>query len=63
MAEKRRPQDGRIKTHTPVGRGIELSLSMTPTVFGEKYVLRIFDLGTVTKNFVQLGFAPAKEAI
>ena len=63
VAEKRRPQDGRIKTRTPAGREIELRLSTMPTAFGEKCVLRIFDPDTVTKNFSQLGFAPAEEAI
>ncbi|MBK8537334.1 MAG: type II/IV secretion system protein [Candidatus Competibacteraceae bacterium] len=63
VAEKRRPQDGRIKTRTPAGREIELRLSTMPTAFGEKCVLRIFDPDTVTKNFGQLGFAPAEEAI
>jgi len=62
VAEKRRPQDGRIKTRTPAGREIELRLSTMPTAFGEKCVLRIFDPDTVTKNFGQLGFAPAEEA-
>jgi general secretion pathway protein E len=61
VAEKRRPQDGRIKTRTPAGREIELRLSTMPTAFGEKCVLRIFDPDTVTKNFGQLGFAPAEE--
>ena len=63
VAEKRRPQDGRIKTRTPAGREIELRLSTMPTAFGEKCVLRIFDPDTVTKNFAQLGFAPAEEKI
>ena len=62
VAEKRRPQDGRIKTRTPAGREIELRLSTMPTAFGEKCVLRIFDPDTVAKNFGQLGFAPAEDA-
>jgi len=62
VAEKRRPQDGRIKIRTPAGREIEMRLSTMPTAFGEKCVLRIFDPDTVTKNFGQLGFAPAEEA-
>jgi len=62
VAEKRRPQDGRIKTRTPVGREIELRLSTMPTAFGEKCVLRIFDPDTVAKDFGQLGFAPEEEA-
>ncbi len=61
VAEKRRPQDGRIKTRTPAGREVELRLSTMPTAFGEKCVLRIFDPDTVTKNFSQLGFAAAEE--
>ena len=61
VAEKRRPQDGRIKTRTPAGREIELRLSTMPTAFGEKCVLRIFDPDTVTKNFGQLGFALSEE--
>lgn len=63
VAEKRRPQDGRIKTRSPAGREIELRLSTMPTAFGEKCVLRIFDPGTTTKNFAQLGFAPEEETI
>lgn len=63
VAEKRRPQDGRIKTRSPAGREIELRLSTMPTAFGEKCVLRIFDPDTTAKNFAQLGFAPAEETI
>ncbi|MFO1371546.1 MAG: GspE/PulE family protein [Candidatus Competibacteraceae bacterium] len=61
VAEKRRPQDGRIKTRTPAGQEIELRLSTMPTAFGEKCVLRIFDPDTATKSFSQLGFTPAEE--
>ena len=42
LAEKRRPQDGRIKREQG-GREIELRVSTMPTAFGEKAVLRIFD--------------------
>ncbi|MCB1919290.1 MAG: Flp pilus assembly complex ATPase component TadA [Candidatus Competibacteraceae bacterium] len=63
VAEKRRPQDGRIKTLTPAGREIELRLSTMPTAFGEKCVLRIFDPDTAAKNFAHLGFAPDEEAV
>jgi general secretion pathway protein E len=58
VAERRRPQDGRIKTRTPAGREIELRLSTMPTAFGEKCVLRIFDPDVVVKSFPQLGFSP-----
>ena len=63
VAEKRRPQDGRLKTRTPAGREVELRLSTMPTAFGEKCVLRIFDPDTVTKKFGELGFAPAEETV
>ena len=43
VAEKRRPQDGRIKTRSPGGREVEMRLSTMPTAFGEKCVMRIFD--------------------
>ena len=42
MVEKRRPQDGRIKTLSPSGEEVELRLSTMPTAFGEKMVMRIF---------------------
>ncbi len=63
VAEKRRPQDGRIKTRSPAGREIELRLSTMPTAFGEKCVLRIFDPDTTAKDFTQLGFASEEETI
>jgi general secretion pathway protein E len=43
VAEKRRPQDGRLKTRSPEGNEVELRLSTMPTAFGEKLVMRIFD--------------------
>ncbi len=43
VAEKRKPQDGRVKTKTPDGGEVELRLSTLPTAFGEKMVMRIFD--------------------
>ena len=43
VIEKRRPQDGRIKTRTPAGQEVELRLATLPTAFGEKLVMRIFD--------------------
>ncbi len=56
VSEKRRPQDGRIKTRTPAGQEIELRLSTMPTAFGEKLVMRIFDPEVLTKDFALLGF-------
>ncbi|MBH3426949.1 GspE/PulE family protein [Pseudomonas alkylphenolica] len=55
VAEKRRPQDGRIKTHLPAGNDIELRLSTLPTTFGEKLVMRIFDPHLMQHDFHQLG--------
>lgn len=55
VAEKRRPQDGRLKTRTPEGNEVELRLSTLPTAFGEKLVMRIFDPDLLLKSFEQLG--------
>jgi general secretion pathway protein E len=57
VAEKRRPQDGRLKTRMEDGKEVELRLSTMPTAFGEKLVMRIFDPEVLVKNFVQLGFS------
>jgi general secretion pathway protein E len=57
VAEKRRPQDGRIKTRSAGGREVELRISSMPTAFGEKIVMRIFDPDLVMKDFAQLGFS------
>lgn len=62
LAEKRRPQDGRIKTKTPDQREIELRLSTMPTAFGEKLVMRIFDPQILIKNFSELGFSSDDQA-
>ncbi|MFZ6720773.1 GspE/PulE family protein [Undibacterium sp. Ji49W] len=56
VIEKRRPQDGRIKTRTNDGQEVELRLSTLPTVFGEKMVMRIFDPEVVVKTLPELGF-------
>ena len=58
VIEKRRPQDGRIKTRTAAGQEIELRLSTLPTAFGEKLVMRIFDPEVVVKTLPELGFPP-----
>ena len=56
VAEKRRPQDGRIKTRTQDGRELEMRLSTMPTAFGEKLVMRIFNPDVLLKDFAALGF-------
>ena len=55
VAERRLPQDGRIKTRTPTGKEVELRLSTLPTAFGEKLVMRIFDPDILLKSFAELG--------
>lgn len=55
VAEKRKPQDGRIKTMSPDGREVELRLSTLPTAFGEKLVMRIFDPDVLLRSFSELG--------
>src|SRR6266496_2065503 len=57
IVEKRRPQDGRIKTVAPDGQEIELRISTMPTAFGEKIVMRIFTPEVLIRDFQELGFA------
>jgi general secretion pathway protein E len=57
VVEKRRPQDGRIKTRTADGQDVELRLSTLPTAFGEKLVMRVFDPEVIVKDFAELGFS------
>ena len=57
VVEKRRPQDGRIKTRNQRGDEVEMRLSTLPTAFGEKMVMRIFDPDTAVKDLDALGFA------
>jgi general secretion pathway protein E len=57
IVEKRRPQDGRIKTLAPDGDEIELRISTMPTAFGEKIVMRIFSPEVLVRDFTDLGFS------
>jgi general secretion pathway protein E len=57
VAEKRRPQDGRLKTKTQDAHEVELRLSTLPTAHGEKMVMRIFDPDILLKTFSELGLA------
>jgi general secretion pathway protein E len=56
VVEKRRPQDGRIKTRSGE-QDIELRISTMPTAFGEKLVMRIFDPEVLVRDFAELGFS------
>jgi general secretion pathway protein E len=62
IAEKRRPQDGRIKTMQE-GKEIELRVSTLPVAFGEKIVMRIFDPGILMQEIDELGFSPKELGI
>ncbi|MBI4741800.1 MAG: type II/IV secretion system protein [Betaproteobacteria bacterium] len=57
VVEKRRPQDGRIKTRMADGQEVELRLSTLPTAFGEKLVMRIFDPEVLVRDLSELGFS------
>ncbi|MEK6591710.1 MAG: GspE/PulE family protein [Pseudomonadota bacterium] len=61
VVEKRRPQDGRLKTVTPDGEEVELRLSTMPTAFGEKLVMRIFSPENLVKDYQELGFSAEDE--
>ncbi|HPX61991.1 MAG TPA: GspE/PulE family protein, partial [Deltaproteobacteria bacterium] len=57
LAEKRRPQDGRIKTSFN-SKDIELRVSTVPVAFGEKVVIRIFDPDILLQDLDSMGFYP-----
>jgi general secretion pathway protein E len=63
VAERRRPQDGRMRTRSPDGKEIELRVSALPTAFGEKLVLRIFNPDVLVHDLKQLGFTVAEATI
>jgi general secretion pathway protein E len=64
VVERRRPQDGRIKTRAGSGgREVEIRLSTLPTAFGEKLVMRIFDPEVVVRSYAELGFSDAEAKI
>jgi type IV pilus assembly protein PilB len=58
IAEKRLPQDGRMKLQLPNGRAIDLRVSTLPTLFGEKLVIRVLDSAQVQLDLSQLGYEP-----
>jgi type IV pilus assembly protein PilB len=58
IAERRVPQDGRIKIKV-LNRTIDLRVSSLPTIFGEKIVMRILDKTNLNMDLEKLGFEPA----
>ncbi len=62
LAEKRRPQDGRIKANFK-SKDIELRVSTVPVAFGEKVVIRIFDPDILLQDLDSMGFYPRELAL
>jgi len=56
IAERRLPQDGRIKVKLPNNKTMEYRVSVVPTIFGEKVVLRILDQDSLQLDLTKLGF-------
>lgn len=63
VAEKRRPQDGRLKTRNADGKEVELRMSTMPIAFGEKMVMRIFNPDVLVKDQTELGFDKREASI
>jgi type IV pilus assembly protein PilB len=62
ITESRIPQDGRIKTNIN-HRPVDIRLSTLPTVYGEKIVMRILDLGNAASEISKLGFSKKNEQL
>jgi type IV pilus assembly protein PilB len=56
IAERRLPQDGRIKIRIPRGKEMDFRVSALPTLFGEKVVLRLLDKSNLQLDMTRLGF-------
>jgi general secretion pathway protein E len=63
IAEKRRPQDGRIKIGVKSGKDVEIRVSTVPVSFGEKTVMRILDPDVIFQDVSQLGFSKRDLAV
>ncbi|CAK8724160.1 General secretion pathway protein E [Candidatus Electrothrix laxa] len=63
IAEKRRPQDGRIKIGQKDGKEAELRVSTIPVSFGEKTVMRILDTNVIFQDLNELGFSKRDKAV
>jgi type IV pilus assembly protein PilB len=59
IAERRLPQDGRIKLRMGKNREMDFRVSIMPTLWGEKIVLRLLDKGNLQLDMAKLGFDPA----
>jgi type IV pilus assembly protein PilB len=58
IAERRLPQDGRVKLRFGEGREMDFRVSSLPTLFGEKVVMRLLDKSNLQGNLERLGFEP-----
>ncbi len=58
IAEKRLPQDGRMKLQLAQGRELDLRVSTLPTLFGEKLVIRVLDSAQAQLDLSRLGYEP-----
>ena len=63
IAERRVPQDGRIKLKVSRNRSVDLRVSTCPTLYGEKIVMRVLDGGAGLLTIDQLGFTPAQREL
>jgi type IV pilus assembly protein PilB len=63
IAERRLPQDGRIKLKIAGGKEMDFRVSVLPTLFGEKIVMRLLDKGNLQLDMTKLGFEPDQLAI
>jgi type IV pilus assembly protein PilB len=59
IAERRLPQDGRIKIKLGGGKDMDFRVSVLPTLFGEKVVLRLLDKSSLQLDMTKLGYEPA----
>lgn len=59
IAERRRPQDGRLKIRLKNGQEVDFRVSVVPTLFGEKIVMRLLDKGNLSLDIAKLGFFPS----
>lgn len=63
IAEKRVPQDGRMKLVLSKSRAIDFRVSTLPTLYGEKIVMRILDPSSATLGIEALGYEPEQKAV
>ena len=60
IAERRLPQDGRIKLKMGRGREMDFRVSVLPTLFGEKIVMRLLDKSNLQLDMTKLGFEQSR---